>query len=150
MPEVVSRIIAGVEALLIAVPTTLLALFGLVAFPALLLESRLPVPSTIGLIAVTCSIAGLVAGWNLLARFISGGRQRLRAAPKIFWVLSMAGATLALIGLTTWLLPRRMPNFLVENFILYAYGVPTLIPLAHLYFEGSTRSNNRLQRTGEG
>ena len=140
-----SRIALGFEALIIALPVSLL-------FPVMVGLDLIMSPwAFVVLPAGAC----LVAGWRLIISFLYRGESALTASPKHDWILLHVGALLATVGMAALLIPwerivtlppegGELPGPLPELRGL-AFAAPLLVPYAHLllarYFAAD--SNNR-------
>jgi hypothetical protein len=124
-----SRRIAILEAVLILLPLTILAALGtlwsgpyLAVAIADLRFDLLTLVSALG----PAGLLGLIAGWWLLIRFIRQGQAGLRAPSRLPWIGAALGAITAIAGAALALSGQGL---------IFAAGLPALIPLAHLWRE---------------
>jgi hypothetical protein len=155
MTESRTRIAVGIEALFIALPTTLVVLL----MACLDISSAGPIGGTALRLAVLAPPAVcLYFGWRLLFRFLNGGTPELRSSPGYVWVFTHLGAVLSLIGIAAWLIPWQhlitlppeggeYPAPIVE-FRGLILSAPLLIPYFHLLLQRRlvAESNHRLER----
>ena len=147
MPERLSRILAAVEALIIALPATLAMIFLLLFAGTIGYAMQYPMRDVAMLIALTVVTTSLAAGWWLLVVFIRSGWQQLQQQRLWLWLVFGAGIAVVLIG---WLMAMSTP--VVANTdslgIMLFGGTPIVtIPFFHLLAERLARTNNSLERT---
>jgi len=153
MTERTSRIAVAFEALLFALPVTLL---GTLAFASVLfsLASRSDqIYERAQNIVYTLPVLPLLAGWTLVARFVIFGSDSLRSSSRLLWLLALSGVALVCAAL----LFRVRANFgdarslwaWVRSYLgELIFGAPAIVPLIHLIFERRLRmpSNQSLER----
>jgi hypothetical protein len=130
MTEPTSRILAGLEGVLLCLPLTGLFLYG--GLPSVLYflnNSQVVVAILDALICIVISVA-LICGWRLLLSFIFGGHLKLQAVSTKWWAVPYATAGLSLFSLL-FLLVADTPS----EFAMFGWGLPLILPLAHLHFE---------------
>lgn len=146
MPEPLSRVLLAIEALVILLPTTLLALYGSIFFigagigEGILHIHRMP------LLLDFAALAALFVLWCLAFRFVRGGTRTLRASSRTQWATVGMGAVLALLGLVVvWADPFVPGSTTLGEWGvgLLSFGSPALIPLAHLVIEARVREHVR-------
>ena len=143
MSERVSKLILGIEALLLAVPVTFLFLIW---FPDELYRSA-EYGGFVNRISAALAGSTLVAGWWLMAIFWHRGSTGLRETYAVAWVVAGCGSVATLlVGAVLWLLPQKEFR---QQFGVLAFGLPLLIPFLHLLIERMRRedANKPLQRT---
>ncbi len=130
MTESTSRVVLGIEALLICLPLTLF-------FLATALPSLFHLLPTLGvedyaLAGASVFIAGtLLCGWYLIASFLFRGSHALKKVRLAWWALPVLSAALALAAtLRVWLVAAE-PSALNT----FGWGLPLVIPLLHLAAE---------------
>ena len=152
MTERTSRIAVAFEALLFALPVTLL---GTLAFASVLfsLASRSDqIYEKAQNIVYTLPVLPLLAGWTLVARLIFGS-DSLRSSSRLLWLLALSDVALVCAAL----LFRVRANFgdarslwaWVRSYLgELIFGAPAIVPLIHLIFERRLRmpSNQSLER----
>lgn len=146
MPIRVSRILLLVEGVVLVLPIG--ALFLTLIPGALFFFTSL---SAFAASALTATIGvALLATLGVMGTFWSHGAEGLHSVPRSWWWLCAAGAAIALIGGVSWMFRKsiHLPGgdfFVVLR--LAAYGVPLLIPFAHVLIEYFFRTRSR-QATG--
>jgi hypothetical protein len=147
MPEPVSRVLVAVEALIILLPTTLLALYGMVFLLGAGVGNGVAQIDLAPLVLMVASLSGLAVGWLLTIRFIRGGNRALRASTRAQWSVAGIGAALALLAFIVVLLDQSfpVPATLAEasGLGLLSFGAPALIPFTHIAIEAKVRGNAR-------
>ncbi len=144
MPESLSRVLLVIEALVILLPTTLLALYGSVFFIGAGIGEGIGHIRRMPLLLDFAALAALFALWSLVFRFVRGGRRALRASSRTQWATVGMGAVLALLGLVVVWADPSFPGStsLWEWGVgLLSFGSPALIPLAHLAIEARVREH---------
>ncbi len=124
-----SRRLAVLEAVLILLPLTVLAVLGglwsgrylawalvNLRYDLLTLVSAVPV----------AGLLGTIAGWRLLIGFIGKGPASLRGQSRLPWIGATLGAIAAIAGAGLALSGQGW---------IFTLGLPALIPLAHLWYE---------------
>jgi len=140
MTQTTSKILLGLEALLLVVPVTLLFMIGAsdLYFSVLGFQegwlTRLLV-----LLIVTMA---LFAGWWLMVQFWRHGSGRLLSAPGYVWALVMLAAVAVVVASVLALASSTFAVLepLAERLRILLFGLPLLIPLAHLGSERLFRS----------
>jgi hypothetical protein len=150
------RILIALETLLLTLPITLLFIFGGgdIAF-----RNYVGCDSTLRILRVTIVVlivGALGAGWVLSIRFIKDGRMVSDPYRRIAWAFAWVGVLTAMAAWASANLPRSelygcwdmFRSDIQPSFV----GLVLLLPMAHLIFLDIKvrRSNNQLQRTGEG
>jgi len=154
MTEPWSRFAVAIEALLLALPVTYLAIAGFAATMLFLTdEQTLPIYERAQMIVYALPIIPLAAGWILIGRFVIAGSPTLRSSSDVLWLLSFLGAIIVFAALFVgyWLRRRDFGDaaslwpWVRSYFRELALGIPALIPLVHLTLERRFRmsSNNR-------
>jgi hypothetical protein len=136
MSERISRFFVLLEAWVILVPTTALALYGSVFLLGAGIGDGIgrihPVPALLSLL----SIVALGAGWVLVFRFLVRGHAALVASSRWVWALAVGGALVAGGALAVLLFDSGQPARVNDGgFRLLAFGAPAIVPLAHLICE---------------
>jgi hypothetical protein len=145
MSEKTSRTILIIEAVLIVLPITVMALiesgilimfmfqfFGLFYVVAL------------GILALI-SLAAIVSGWRLFIAFFRGGANNLQKQHFGWWLALLAGVLVLIGSLVSNILPRS-PAYsdmwmFRDDFNLFMFASPLLIPLIHLALEKFIRKS---------
>lgn len=143
MFERLSRGLAVIEALIVALPVTGLFLaFGPTQFLAPAYD--FPGVATIAIAAIAMlAFAGICSGWVLLSSFTIGGAAMLRRRATAWRVLARAGVLLVLASAASLFLPRVDADGLSSfrfDFNIFSMAWPLLLPLAHLELELWLRS----------
>jgi hypothetical protein len=126
-----SRAFAIAEAVLVVLPLTIVAVLATLWSWRYLLEAiRNQWHDSLTLVSLICvgGLIGVIAGWFLLLSFIRKGRVGLRAQPWVIWFGAGIGASAAIAGAGLALSGQGM---------VFAVGLPALIPLAHMWRERS-------------
>lgn len=147
MIERISRIVLAVEAGLILVPLTLLAMYGLFL---LLLVGAFAVDSWFLVLLPLFALAALGCGWHLVLTFVRFGRVGLAALPLGLWIAPIAIAVISLLALFAVLSGSHIAQNGGLAFEMFLSGSPALVPLVHLATERWMRANFSLERTREG
>ena len=141
MPERLSKIVLALEALLIATPLT--ALYFYVLLPRNLLSLLSFRSSFTNLLVTVVIVLSLLAGWSLMVTFWRSGAAGLRRAPSAIWGAAYAGAAAAVWGPVSMFAADSMGRSTLGDgaeFVLI-YGIPLLVPFAHLLAERLFRSS---------
>jgi hypothetical protein len=153
MTERLSRFLVALEALLLAVPVTALATLAGIAGLLLLTDRPMPIYERAQTIVYLVPFVPLVAGWILMARFVVFGSAALRSSSKALWFAASLGAALFVLAALcaaawtrsiTFLKPDSVWYWLLSYFRELAFGLPALVPLAHLALERRFRSEHVL------
>jgi len=149
-----TRVIAGIELLLIVVPTTLLALLGGTG------GGLSTSPNAEGLVFVLSMFVALIATasvWRLLTPLMLGGYARVQSVARMWWRVMYAGGAFVATGLLAILVATSFtdPYYVAQSplgkfTIVALLGAPMLLPLMHLTVERvrNARSNSAMQATG--
>ena len=132
MSERASRIVLGIEALLVCLPLTFLFLMAVLpsSFYFLAHSSRENDYASAG--ASLIILGTLFCAWLLIFSFTFNGSKALRKVSIYWWALPILTAGFAVVvTVNLWLASTIEPSA-VNNF---AWGVPFLIPLLHLCAE---------------
>ena len=138
MSERISRIILGIEALIICLPLTLLFLaYGLPTSYYFL--AHFPDDKAYATAAVTLIILGtLCCAWLLILSFVLRGGATLRSLSLYWWPLPFLSGGFALaVTVHLWSATVIEPS----EINTFGWGVPFLIPLGHLCAERWWRSS---------
>lgn len=157
MSEQLSRFVVGIEAVFFALPVTALACISAFAGLMLLSDRSDHLYEIAQKIVYALPVAPLVAGWVLIARFVIFGSGTLRSSSNLLWATATVGGALVLAAIFVGLLSRNRVFGDAESvwpwvrtyFHELAFGLPALVPLAHLAIERLFRksSNNRFERS---
>lgn len=128
--EPASRLLVGLEFAVFCLPITALFLYGglpsfyyfLVNFPS--------INHAVDALASIFIAATLICAWRILFSFILGGRDKLRGISKWWWPLPYATACMSLIA-PLFVAITETPSAIG----MLGWGLPFLLPLAHLHFE---------------
>jgi hypothetical protein len=130
----ISRALLLVEAIVIVLPGTFYALWGIGLMAVLSGPSlrRLVYVLLIGALG----LVPLVAGWRLITAFAKRGPKGLKATGAVWWALTVPGVLFALAAIGSWFVPfgsswynaTALPRWSIVT-------APALIPLAHLALE---------------
>jgi hypothetical protein len=138
MSERISRIILGIEALIICFPLTFL--FMAAVIPSSFSSFKyLPIDEAYATAATSLVIFGTLAcAWRLIFSFLFPGRTALRNTSNYWWLLPFLSAGVALaVTVHLWSADVIEPSAINT----FGWGVPFLIPLAHLCVERWWRSS---------
>ncbi len=144
VPALGSRVLAALEAVFIALPVTFLFL---VFSPGVFLEPAVRLGDAshqlLGVLAVV-AYAGLLAGWVLLVAFVAGGTASLRRCHAAWWWIARVGAVVIVLGDAAFLFLDVPWDFKAwwwpgDDFKLFSFGSPLLLPLLHLELEHGLR-----------
>lgn len=129
MSEKASRILLGIEAIVFCLPLTLL--FAVYALPSVYYFSQQQ-PLFADLAASALVLLALGTAWFLMLTFVLRGRVALRTLSKYWWLLPVLAACLVVASLI-----RTASVTVLEPhwFNLFGWGLPFLVPLAHLFVE---------------
>jgi hypothetical protein len=145
MSERTSRIILGIEALVICLPLTVLFLAaGLPS--AFYFLSNFPDGDAYAAAVASIIILGtLFCAWLLIFAFVLRGGVALRRLSSYWWLLPFLSAAVALaVTVHLWLATAIEPS----SINTFGWGIPFLVPLAHLCAERwGRRSANPLLNT---
>jgi cation transport ATPase len=134
MSEQTSKFVVAAEALLLAVPVTIL-------FAVWAPDEMYRAPEYGGFEnRVIAAIAGvtLISGWWLMVVFWRGGADALRTAHVAMWLVAIVGCFASLVGgVITWVHSEAQS---LRYFGILAAGLPLLIPFIHLYIERRSRT----------
>jgi hypothetical protein len=148
MSERWSKVLLSVEALLIAVPVTLLFVFY--APDEVIRVTALSVNWGSSLVVLLVGGVSLLIGWWLMIRFVIGGGPALRSVIPFIWALLYVAACVAVLACALVLFRGASPilTVLSKRFGVLALGAPLLVPLVHLVLERRVRlaANNALER----
>jgi len=132
MTILTSRIILGIEALIICTPLSLL--FAYSCWPVMFHDAFYSptadalAMATVGVIILTT----LCCAWVLIIRFLFRGICGLRSLSIYWWVLpAITGGVSLAVSLHTWLAEDIEPSAINT----FGWGIPFLIPLVHLLLE---------------
>jgi hypothetical protein len=143
MTQGTSKILMAVEALLLVAPVTLLFLIGVSDWFFSILEFSVGWQARLFVLLIASS--SLVAGWWLMVQFWRHGSGRLVTVPKYVWALltlaALAVVVTSLLVFASSIFASLKPRF--EDFAILIFGLPLLIPLAHLVIERLVRSTVR-------
>lgn len=132
MTILTSRIILGIEALVIGTPLSLLFVYSCwpVMFHDVLYS---PTADAWALASVGIIIlATLCCSWVLMFKFLLRGIVGLRSLSIYWWALPViTGAVSLAVNLHTWLAEVIEPSAIN----IFGWGIPLLIPLVHLLLE---------------
>ena len=145
-----SRIVAGLELMLIVLPTTVLALGGVLMVASSTFTTEMAALAS----ALAVALVAIAGVWRLLVPLLLGHDRAAPAAARAWWLAVWVGGAFVLIGLVVALLASRLleptdrsRGVVGSATIVAFFGVPMLIPLAHLVLEAlrGKRSNNSLE-----
>jgi hypothetical protein len=142
MSEKISRIILTIEAILIVLPITGLAIFATYALIVNLFPPSLPIIFFV--ILALINLAAILSGWRLFIAFLRGGASNLQKHHSIWWLMILAGLLILIVSLlVVIILPSLGHTYKIRtaSFILFGflYASPLLIPLIHLALEKFVR-----------
>jgi hypothetical protein len=130
MTEFASRVVLTVEAIVFCLPVT--ALFLIAGLPSVLYS----VASSDGLtMAATCLVIilpTLCCAWLLIFAFVFRGNASLKRLSVYWWALPLLSSILAVAAIAHLAFATEFEPSALN---LFGWGVPLLIPLAHLCFE---------------
>ena len=132
MTILTSRIILGIEALILGIPLSLLFVYS--CWPVMFHDALYsPTADAWALAAVGVIIlTTLCCAWVIIFKFLIRGITGLRNLSIYWWVLPVitGGVSLA-VTLHTWLAKVIEPSAINT----FGWGIPLLIPLVHLLLE---------------
>ena len=130
MPKFASRMVLAVEAIVFCLPLT--ALFLIAVLPGTFYSA----PSTDGLTMVAACLViilpTLFCAWVLIFAFVFRGNTSLRSLSVYWWALPFLSSGLAVAAIAHLAFAAEFEPSALN---LFGWGVPLLIPLAHLCFE---------------
>ncbi len=129
-PQLTSRILLGVEAALIAVPVTVLNIWGV--YIGVTANGGDVYLFGLMMLCLLC----VAAGWWLVLAFLFHGRLGLSRAPRIAWLVSWVGVGVAVVGALESTLSNA-PDAWVP---LGIGGLAPLLPFAHVVGEYLART----------
>lgn len=138
MSERTSRVVLGIEALIICLPLTFL--FFLAALPSsfYFLSRTQSAEDYAGAGASLIILGTLACAWLLIFSFVIRGGEALRKLTLYWWFFPLLSAGLALAAtLRSWSAAVIEPSAINA----FGWGVPFLIPLLHLCAERWWRSS---------
>lgn len=143
MLEKCDRFLLIAEAILIALPITLMAFLWYYMYAHVLFEPAMFAVHRIADIALgmpaLMSLLAIFSGWRLFVVFLLGGASRLRRQTWGWWAILAAGVLLLLGSLLSNALPSSPPGSAAASFRngfdLFLLAAPLLIPLCHLGLE---------------
>lgn len=160
MDRRLSRILGGIEIVMLLTPVSISALGGLYVLTRLGALQEQPGPY-LGILLylalpVGVAIAALIALWRTLGAFVLGGPQALLQVSRMWWRLLMAGCVFA-VGAILYFGAERLGLVSSDSVALFipmgigALGVVLLVPVIHIAVEYrlAMRSNYRIERTSE-
>ena len=152
MTQRLSKILLALEALLLVVPITVL--FATIASDLFFSFLQFSDAWQLGLFVFVVIAASLVAGWSLMVAFWRHGPTRLRKGFSASWAIVLVGAA-CIVSATAILVvgnPSHWPPTVKQSLWALAWGLPLLVPLAHLLGERHLRSaaNTSPERTRGG
>ena len=139
MSIVLSKLLLVFEGLVLAVPV---AYWGILVLPAALLSVVRSAAAFVACLIAIAMVLFIFAAYRVMLRFVVGGTQGLRHMSRIWWWLCALGATFT-IG-AALLLAIARPRLPISNDVSFmlscgAYGVPFLVPYAHVAIENWLR-----------
>lgn len=147
MLEKWDRVLLIAEAILIALPITLMAFLWYYMYARVLFEPAISAAyrtadTALGLPALM-SLLAILSGWRLFGVFLLGGASRLQRQPWGWWAILAAGVLLLLGSLLSNALPSSplgsAAALFRDNFNYFLLAAPLLIPLCHLGLERLSR-----------
>lgn len=124
-----SRRLAVLEAAVILLPLTVVAALGTLwsgrYLAVAMVDLRFDLLTLVSALGVA-GLLGVIAGWWLLIGFIRHGQAALRAQSPLAWMGAALGAITAITGAALAFSGQGL---------IFASGLPALIPLAHLWYE---------------
>jgi len=139
--EKVDRILLVAEAVLIALPISILALLTAVMYirGPFLQPGLLTVNISFGL-AILVSLLALFSGWRLFAIFLFRGVKAFLQQAWGWWAILIAGVFVLVSPLLIAKLLSNQPSYSVttsgaEDFMVFVFALPILVPLCHLTLE---------------
>jgi hypothetical protein len=136
MKESTSKIVLGIEAVLLVLPVGGL----LVIFVPWVLTEVLSNGDTVSLGIAIASIIPFVAGVWLMLGFWLDGAEGIRGK-RHAWIAAQAGAALVILATIVTVIAVFVPGLrrVAEVSALFMFGLPLLIPLMHLSLESIHR-----------
>lgn len=135
MLEKGDRILLVTEAVLIALPISILALLTVALYVSGPLRPRL-LAANIGFgLTILLSLLALFSGWRLFVIFLFRGIARLRQQAWGWWAVLIAGVFVLVGSLIVNLLPYMATSSGIEHFAVFVLALPILAPLCHLALE---------------
>ena len=138
MSERISRIVLGIEVLIICLPLTLLFLAAALPSSFYFLAHSQSAMDYAMVGACLIILATLFCAWLLILSFLFYGSNALRQLSLYWWTLPILSASFAFaVTINLWFATTIEPSA-VNTF---GWGVPFLIPLLHLCAERWWRSS---------
>lgn len=132
------RIFLVVEAIIILLPVSVLAIFGFIYILSLHLGENMfftPIPAVIGISIASMAILGLCSLWYGVLSQIREKFNKAKISSNLYFTAHL-GAFIASISLVSWLVMVIEPDtkIYVSYFSIYVFGVPALIPYIHIMY----------------
>jgi hypothetical protein len=155
MSERFSRFAVAVEALLLALPVTVLAGWAFIAGLMLLVNQSVQTYERAQTIVYALPVVPLLAGWTLIGRFVLRGASALHSSSRLLWLQVLFGAITVLGAFFVGLWRQSISDFgsgeslwpwLRSYFRELMFGLPAIIPLTHLAIERYLRIPSQVHR----
>ncbi len=139
MPHKLSRNLLVVEAVVIALPISILAIIATFIFVN---DTRRAVGFNphdwLGVLSIFCFFA-IFSGWRLFIAYLRGGVETLQKQSFGWWAVIIVGVLILTASIISRLLPPS-PEYSIgwyfrSDLNLFALASPILIPIVHLVYE---------------
>jgi hypothetical protein len=139
MSQKIGRILLIVEAVVIALPISALAVIATVVFVNDIRRLiGFSLHDTLAVLSVLC-LAAVCSGWRLFIAYFRGGLSSLRKQHLGWWAMIVVGLLILLAALVSRQLPPSPEYsewwYFRIDFNVFVLAIPILIPLGHLAFE---------------
>lgn len=137
MKESTSKIVLGIEAVLLVLPVGGL----LVIFVPWVFTEVLSTGNTVSLGIAVASIVPFLAGVWLMLGFWIHGAEGIRGTRRYAWIAAYVGAAVVILATIVTAIAVFVPALrrVAEVSALFMFGLPLLIPLMHLSLESIHR-----------
>jgi hypothetical protein len=130
MPEFASRMVLAVEAIIFCLPVSALFLFA--GLPGALYSAASTDGLTMVVACLVIILPTLFCAWVLIFAFVFRGNASLQRLSIYWWALPFLCSSLAVAAISHLAFVSEFEPSVLN---LFGWGVPLLIPLAHLCFE---------------
>jgi hypothetical protein len=138
MSDRASRVILGVEALIICLPLTILFVVAVLPSSFYFLPRSEDAQDYAMASASLIILATLVCAWLLVLSFLLRGSNALRRLSLYWWAPPFLSAVLAFAAIVyLWLETEPQPSWIY----MFGWGIPLVVPLGHLCGERWWRSS---------
>lgn len=132
MSEAWSRVLLALEAVIICLPLTVLFVVFIVPSTVYFATESGDPLSLSSAIAIAVILATWACAWWLIGLFLARGTTALRSTALFWWILPFGTAALGFLAVLHVLLATVLEP---SAFNIFAWGLPCIVPLAHLSWE---------------